>query len=63
MRGRQSCLMGPALKCYLEAYIVLAILPHEKGDPIKKNNFFFLQSRLVLMQKINKYILAINFNV
>ena len=36
MRGRQSCLTGPALKCYLEAYIVLAILPHEKGDPIKK---------------------------
>ena len=33
-RGRQSCLTGPALKCYLEAYIVLAILPHEKGDPI-----------------------------
>lgn len=46
MRGRQSCLMGPALKCYLEAYIVLAILPHEKGDPIKKNNFFFFTIKI-----------------
>ena len=34
MRGRQCCLTGPVLKSYLEAYIVLPILPHEKGDPI-----------------------------
>ena len=34
MRRRQCCFTGPALKCCLEAYIVLPVLPHEKGDPI-----------------------------